>query len=121
PVTLRELVGRVKTAMGMDALRVSGDLEAVVSRVGCPWGGVGLSLNVSFIEAVIAKGANGLIAGESDEYAMRYAADAGVPLIETSHAGSENPGLRHFCEHLRDHFAPLRVLFCEVPPAWTCL
>lgn len=121
PVSLRELVGRVKAAMGMDTLRVSGDLDAMVSRVGCPWGGVGLSLNVSFIEAVIAKGANGLIAGESDEYAMRYAADAGVPMIETSHAGSENPGLRRFADHLRDHFGRLKVLFYEVPPAWTCL
>lgn len=121
PITVRALAGRVKTAMGMGALRVSGDLDGLVSRVACPWGGVGLSLNVGFIEAVIAKGANGLIAGESDEYAMRYAADAGVPLIETSHAGSENPGLRRFAEHLGDRFGGLKVLFYEVAPAWTCL
>lgn len=121
PIRLRDLVNLVKERMQMDTLRVCGDPEMTVSRVGCPWGGVGLSLNVSFIEATIALGADCLIAGETDEYALRYAWDAGVPMIETSHAGSENPGLRRFAEHLQGQFPGLPVLFHEVPPAWTCL
>ena len=45
-----------------------------------------------------------LISGEADEYAMRYALDAGVPTIETGHSISENPGLRLAAEHISAHF-----------------
>lgn len=120
PCTLGSLVQEVKRRLGMAVVRVAGDPEQMVSKAACPWGGVGLSLNMGAIEAMIAAGADVLIAGECDEYAMRYALDAGVPMIETSHAGSENPGLKHFAEHLQGHFPALRVVFHEVPTAWTC-
>ena len=65
---MAELVGQAKAALGMDCVRVTGDSQRVVSRVGLPWGGLGLSVNVHFIEALLGYDADLLIAGESDEY-----------------------------------------------------
>ena len=102
----------------MDCVRVTGDSQRVVSRVGLPWGGLGLSVNVGFIEALLGYDPDVLIAGESDEYAMFYCLDADVPLIETSHAGSENFGLARFAQQLAQHFPGLRVVFHRCPVPW---
>jgi len=118
PITVRELAAQVKERMDLDAVRVTGDLDQQVSRIGLPWGGLGLNVNMSFVERLLDSGADGLIAGEMDDYAMRYVIDAGVPMIETSHAVSENIGLRNFCQTLRDKFPGLRVEFFDVGRGW---
>ena len=118
PRTVGKLVEEVKAAMGMDCLRVTGDTERVVSRVGLPWGGLGLSLNVAFIEGLLAYKPDVLIAGEADEYAMFYCRDADVVMIETSHAVSENFGLAHFAQDLGAHFPGVKVLFHRCPVPW---
>jgi len=118
PTTVRELAEQVKKRLGMDQVRVSGDLDQRVSRIGLPWGGLGLSVNLGFVEGLLERGADGLIAGEMDEYAMNYVLDAGVPMIETSHATSENLGLQHFAQTLRDQFEGLKVLYFDVERGW---
>ncbi len=118
PRPVAELVTQAKAALGMDCVRVTGDSQRVVSRVGLPWGGLGLSVNVDFIEGLLGYGADVLIAGESDEYAMFYCLDADVPLIETSHAGSENFGLARFAQQLAQHFPGLKVVFHRCPVPW---
>jgi putative NIF3 family GTP cyclohydrolase 1 type 2 len=118
PTTVRELAERVKERTGMTHVRVSGDLEKVVSRVGLPWGGLGLSLNASFLQQLLAYDPHVYIAGESDEYAMRFTTDCGIPMIETSHSTSENPGLEHFASDLRRKFPDLKVVFYSNPVAW---
>ena len=117
-LAVRDLAAQVKERLGLDQVRVSGDLDKQVSRLGLPWGGLGLSLNVAFIETVISRGADGLIAGEMDDYAMRYVIDAGVPMVETGHAVSENIGLEHFAQMLREEFPELKVVFFEVDRGW---
>ncbi|MGC9318437.1 MAG: Nif3-like dinuclear metal center hexameric protein [Armatimonadota bacterium] len=117
-VPLGELVERVKASTGLDAVRVSGELETPVSRVGLPWGGTGLSVNASFINSVIEHHPDVLIAGESDEYAMRMIRDCDVTLIETGHAVSEEPGLEHFARHLAESFPEVRVVFHRSEPGW---
>lgn len=112
--TVRELAQRAKRAMGMQTLRVIGDLDRQVTCVGLVWGGLGLFVNVSYMERLINMGAEVLIGGETDEYAMRYALDAGVALIETSHAASENPGLKRFAEMLQRSFPDARIIYYEV-------
>ncbi len=121
PTTVRDLARQVKDRVGMNAIRVSGDLDQTVSRVGLPWGGVGLSLNAGTINSVIEQGADVLIAGESDEYAMRMVRDCRVPLIETGHAVSEEPGLEYFAGYLAEQFPDLRVVFHRSAPAWEVL
>ena len=121
PVTVRALVEDVKRRTGMAALRVTADLDRVVSRVGLPWGGTGLSVNAHFLNSVIVHGPDLLIAGETDEYAMRMVRDCGVELIETGHAVSEEPGLEWFAQYLREQFPQLRVIYHPCEPAWEVL
>jgi putative NIF3 family GTP cyclohydrolase 1 type 2 len=118
PLPLRDLIEQVKQRTGMPAVRVSGDLQQQVGRVGLLWGGVGLSLNASSINALLEHNPDVLIAGECDEYAFRMVSDCGVPMIETGHAVSENPGLEHFARYLGESFPGLRVVFHACRPAW---
>lgn len=123
PQLLRQLINHVKEKTQMPLLRISapGGLEQVVRRVGLPWGGMGLFVNVSYQEALIRAGCDVMIAGETDNYGFRFAAGAGIPLIETSHEISENPGLRHFTQILQENFSNLNVYFFNNPCIWRCL
>jgi len=118
PRTVAQLVEQVKETVNMDCVRVTGDTTRKVSRVGLPWGGLGLSVNIGFIEELLRYRADVLIAGETDEYAMFYCRDADVPLIETSHAGSENFGLAHFTEVLALAMPETKVVFHRCPVPW---
>lgn len=102
--TLDELVESVKLATGMSGVRVSRALgePRLIRRIGLPWGGLGLFVNVPYQQRPIEQGCDAFIAGESDNYGLRFAAECGIPMIETSHEISENPGLRHFVEMMND-------------------
>jgi putative NIF3 family GTP cyclohydrolase 1 type 2 len=121
PTTVRELAARVKERTGLPHVRVSGDVDRVVSRVGLPWGGLGLSLNTGFMQSLLAHDPDVFIAGEADDYGMRFAVDADIPMIETSHATSENPGLERFANELRAAFPALKVVFYANPVPWLTL
>jgi putative NIF3 family GTP cyclohydrolase 1 type 2 len=118
PVRLSELTHRVKKKTGMKGLRVAAEDDTVVHRVGLPWGGLGLFVNVGYQQSLIALGCDVFIAGESDNYGFRFAQEAGVPMIETSHEVSENPGLRHFTQILQKQFPSIRFTFFENPCCW---
>ena len=115
--SLGDLARQVRDNLGLSSLRVVGDLDRRITRVGVAVGGIGLSVNIGFWETLLRHGAEVVLAGESDEYAMRYAIDSGIGLIETTHPASENPGLRRFCEILRERFpaTPVRFYECQVP------
>ena len=118
PTPLRDLIAQAKQATGVPAVRVVGDLDRCVERIGLPWGGLGLFVNVGFMQQLVQNGAQAGIGGETDEYAMRFAEDAGIALIETSHAASENIGLRHFAAMLAEAHPDLKVVFHDPGPAW---
>jgi putative NIF3 family GTP cyclohydrolase 1 type 2 len=118
PQTVRQLADHVKACTGMRALRVAGDLDTTVRRVGLPWGGLGLFVNVGYMQRLVALGADVFVAGESDNYGMRFALEAGIPMIETSHEISENPGLRRFAADLARSFPDVPVSFYENPLCW---
>jgi putative NIF3 family GTP cyclohydrolase 1 type 2 len=59
-----------------------------------------------------------LITGESDNYGLRFAAECGIPTIETGHEVSENPGLQHFFRMLQERFPALDVAFYACAPIW---
>lgn len=118
PTPVRELVARAKRATGLPAVRVVGDADRHVTRVGLPWGGLGLFVNIAFMQRLVENGAEIGICGETDEYAMRFAEDAGLSLIETSHAACENLGLRRFAAMLGEAHPGLRVSFHESGPGW---
>jgi len=120
PCSLASLVERVKAAVDMSAVRVSAPqgLGQVVRHVGLPWGGLGLFVNVAYQQRLIALGCDVLIAGESDDYGLRFAGEVGIPLIETGHEISEQPGLQRFAEMLRQRFPALEVTLYLSAPSW---
>lgn len=124
PCPLDALIGRVKERTGMAHMRISlpGTPEAVmdrhVQRLGLPWGGLGLFVNVGYQQQLIARGCDVFIAGESDNYGFRFAQEAGIPMIETSHEVSENPGLAVFTALLQDAFPAVDFAFYGNPCVW---
>ncbi len=120
PLPLHALVKKVKKQMNMTNLRVAdaGDMNQIVSKVGLPWGGVGLYTNVAYQQQLIEHGCDVFIAGESDNYGFRFATECGIPMIETSHELSENPGLRNFTEMLSRSFPDLQFSFYENKCIW---
>jgi len=120
PCPLQALVERVKRCIGLERLRVSAPqgMDQVVHRIGLPWGGLGLFVNVGYQQRLIAMGCDAFIGGESDDYGMRFGADLGIPFIETGHSVSENPGLRRLRDLLATRFAGLKVTYYECLPAW---
>jgi putative NIF3 family GTP cyclohydrolase 1 type 2 len=120
PRTLGALVQEVKARTGMPAVRVTSPrgMGQVLRRVALPWGGLGLFVNVGYQQQVIVQGCDVLIAGEADNYGFRFCAELGIPMIETGHEISENPGLEHFAQLLRTQRPELDVVFYACPPAW---
>ncbi len=120
PCPLHALVQQVKARLGMKALRVAttGEIDPIVRRIGLPWGGLGLFVNVGYQQQLITQGCDVFIAGESDNYGFRFAVEAGIPMIETSHEISENPGLRRFTAMLQQAFPEVRFSFYENPCIW---
>jgi putative NIF3 family GTP cyclohydrolase 1 type 2 len=120
PTTVQRLAERAKRAIGVDTIRVAGELDKVVSRVGLPWGGLGLFCNVGFMQKILENGAEAAIGGETDDVGMRFALDSDLPFVETGHSISENPGLRLLAERMAAGLPGLKVLFYEntIPYAW---
>jgi len=117
--TVGALADRLKSTFGLPRVRVAGDMDQRVRVAGFPWGGLGLDTNLSYLARCLELGADVLIAGECDEYGFTFAVDAGVPMIETGHSLSENPGLRGFADRLHGDQPGLPVVFFPETRAFT--
>jgi putative NIF3 family GTP cyclohydrolase 1 type 2 len=118
--TVADYLNLVKTTFGMRYVRhTARDLGRIVQRIGLPWGGLGISRNVRYMEQLAELGCDLFIAGETENYAMRFARDSGIDMIETGHELSENPGLKHFADMLSGSFPQLEVIFYENPQAFS--
>jgi len=120
PCTFDELVERVKKATGMARVRIAPtrQLPRRITRVGLPWGGLGLFVNVSYQQSLVASGCDAFVAGESDNYGARFALENGIPMIETDHEVSENPGLAHFTRMLAGEFPGVPFRFYRNRRVW---
>ncbi|MCU0522882.1 MAG: Nif3-like dinuclear metal center hexameric protein, partial [Anaerolineae bacterium] len=85
--SLGALTSHVKACLGLQSVRVSpvAGLDQQVHRVGLPWGGLGLFVNVGYQQELIERACDVFIAGESDNYGFRFSQEIGIPMIETSH------------------------------------
>ena len=124
--SIRSWAGQVEEAMGMNGLRIAGvndmdqdGIDQMVSRIGLPWGGLGLFVNVGYQQALVEQGCDLFIAGESDNYGFRFAQECGIPMIETSHEICENPGLAHFTAILAEAFPQVDFRFYGNPCVWS--
>ena len=120
PMPVDKLVAQVKSKLGMDAVRVAPvtPMPETVRRIGLPWGGMALFVNVGYQQKLIDQGVDLLIAGETDNYGFRFAQELGIPMIETSHEISENKGIRHFAEMLGQKFENTEFAFYENECVW---
>ncbi|MDD2708598.1 MAG: Nif3-like dinuclear metal center hexameric protein [Verrucomicrobiae bacterium] len=119
PTRLEPLIERVKKAVKMDRLRVAvpPGFDRTVERVGLPWGGMGLFVNVGYLRNLLEEGAGVFIGGETDSYAMRFATEAGIPYIETSHEASETEGIRVFAEWIGKDLG-IKTIYYEMKTPW---
>jgi putative NIF3 family GTP cyclohydrolase 1 type 2 len=121
PVTLRELAEWVKTRLGLETVRIAGDLEMMCQGIallpGCPG-------RVPQLAALARPEIDVLITGEISEWeTSEYVRDAarlgqGKGLLVLGHAASEEPGMRWVTPWLQArlpevavHFAPTGRLF----------
>ncbi|MHB9032068.1 MAG: Nif3-like dinuclear metal center hexameric protein [Anaerolineae bacterium] len=120
PLPLSELIDKTAKRMGLDTLRYTAPrgLNQIVHRIGLPWGGLGLFVNVSYQQQCIARSCDVLIGGESDSYGLHFANELGIPFIETGHELSENPGLAHWVLMLEKRFPDLAVEYYDCKPAY---
>lgn len=120
PTSVDALVAQVKSKLGMSGVRVApvSPMPETVQRIGLPWGGMALFVNVGYQQKLIEQGVDLLIAGETDNYGFRFAQELGIPMIETSHEVSENRGLHHFMEMLRERFTDTEFVFFENECVW---
>jgi len=116
--TAMKLASKIKERLNLEAIRLSGKPSRKVKRVGLPWGGMGLSLNISFVEELLKHAPDVLVTGETDEYAMYYVLDADVCMVEIGHSVSENIGLKLFVETLRQRYPEVKVVFHECRRPW---
>jgi len=113
-----ELIKHVKKSVNMPFVRTSKhDSKRQVRRIGLPWGGLGLFVNVGYVQTLIDLGVDTLICGETDNYGFRFAVESGIAVIETSHEISETKGLKKFSDQLRDELI-IDVQLVDVSCIW---
>ncbi|MCL2708372.1 MAG: Nif3-like dinuclear metal center hexameric protein, partial [Defluviitaleaceae bacterium] len=117
-VSYGELIKDVKEKLSLKTVRATpGDPDRPIGRLGVPWGGIGLFVNVGQTQSFIDMGCEALITGESDNYGFRFAADAGCEMIEVGHEVSENFGIEKFARDLACKLPQIPVEFYEnMPP-----
>jgi len=122
PISVHDLARRAAAGLGMDEVRVTGDPDRVVTRVGAIVGGVSQDrhLNV-WEERLMGRGVEAVIGGETNDFAQRFAVDSGIAFIETCHSASEEPGLRVFAQDLAAALGGVEVVFHEEVVPWVTL
>jgi len=121
PIPYEELIARVKQATGLPTLRATSiNPDRLVRKIGMPWGGMGLFVNVSYMQDLLelARDIDVMIAGETDNYGFRFCTELGIDVIETSHEISENIGLERFAAALKKQFPQIDVRFIEEQCIW---
>ncbi|MEN6304183.1 MAG: Nif3-like dinuclear metal center hexameric protein [Armatimonadia bacterium] len=114
--TLAELAQWAKLRLGLPIVRIAGDLARTVEKVGIAYGG--LAQRYDYVDEFLMNGADAVIVGEAIDYSIRAAIDAGIGFIETSHVGSENPGMRNFARLLQERLPNLPVEFIDAGHEW---
>lgn len=116
PCTLAELAGRIKAKFGFPMIRVAGDLDRRVNRVGIAVGGLGQLWGIP--EEFARLGADAVIFGEILDYTVRFALEYGMAVIETEHCLSENFGVAGLADQIRKEYPGLKVVFLDTGSPW---
>ncbi|MBX3223523.1 MAG: Nif3-like dinuclear metal center hexameric protein [Labilithrix sp.] len=108
PAPLRDVVARLKLALGLEYVLVAGALDVVVSRVAVAAGAGGELLG----DATRA-GADLFVTGEIRHHDALTALRSGVAVVATLHSNSERRAVKAFASRLATRLAPLDVAASE--------
>ncbi len=107
----------LKNKLNPDEGIVFGDGLSKISGIQLSWtANLAAIANAAHQANLLRHAPDAFIAGETDSYAMHFAADSGVYLIETGHEISENIGIRKFRDKLGEELPGIRVTYFENKP-----
>ncbi len=112
-IPLKDFVKLLKERLKIDKIKVIGDLNSHIRKLGIAIGGMGLGVCLGFMERYYVGKCDTVLAGEADEYAQFYAKESKLNLIITGHALSENIGLKVMTRFLKKQFTDIPVVFFE--------
>ena len=116
PMSLGELSGQVKKAMGLPALRCYGDPERVVSRAAVS-GGSGRSV----VPDALRAGAEALITGDIDYHTAIDAAAQGLAILDAGHYGTESVFIPYMVKKLGKLLPDCQVKGMEIRQPFSIL
>lgn len=117
-VSVGELAKHVRRSLASPPVRVIGDLEQRVRRVGLCIGGLGQTFGAP--EEVVDMGAEAIVFGEMLEYTLQHGVELGVAMVEAGHCATETPGMRRLAQVLEEALPEAPVCFLDAALAWTC-
>ncbi len=102
PMPFSKLIDMVKSAIGLEHMRVQGELDKIIATVAVGFGNMGFA-----VDAIIANRADAGIFGELGEFSFMAAREAGLPIIETTHLVSESIGFRSVVDVMKERLPDL--------------
>lgn len=117
PMSFRELAEYVKQKLHLPHIRVAGNLDREIRRVGTAIGGLGQVVGIP--EELARLGAQAVIFGEVLDYTVRFALEAGLSVIETEHWRTEDFGVAGLADQIRKAFPQLKVIHIPTGTPWT--
>ena len=103
-ITLLELIERVKSFLDLQSVRIVGDDQQQVDKVGIACGSGG-----TFLETAIKRGCNCLVTGETSFHTCLEAEARQVGLVLPGHFASEQFALLSLADYLREQLAGIEV------------
>jgi len=107
-ISVEDLRHRVEQGLAFSHCRVFGDARKKIRAFAFLIGGFGEN-QYHMPQAAMELGAEAIIIGEMSEFIVIACLEMGLPVIESLHSISENPGIRRQAEILAGHLDPLRV------------
>lgn len=96
-MTLQELCLQIKNCLGLESVRVVGDLKQSVKKVGVVSGA-----GASFIEKSRGKGCDVLLTGDLKYHEAKNAMELGIAVIDAGHQGTEQIMSNYLCNVLEE-------------------
>jgi len=113
PMTFSDLIEKVKAAIGLEHVRVQGDMDKVIKTVAVGFG------NMGFVtDAILVNQADAGIFGELGEFSFIMAREAGIGIIETTHLVSESIGFNSVVDVMREKLPEMKIEFLQIPFAY---
>ena len=109
PLTLKDFGIFVKEQLGLDMVRVYGDLEKEVSRAAISSGS-----GRSMVKEAIRQGAEVLVTGDIDYHTGIDAVAEGLMIVDAGHYGTEMIFIEHMEETLKEMFPNLKISAAKI-------